>query len=274
MTGIYMIRNKENGKVYIGQSVDIEKRWKDHRWLLRHGKHHSPHLQRAYNQNPQSLVYEVVMECPEDMLNTYEDMMIQRYRADEAEYGYNIAHKAEGHGRLPPEIIARISEKKKGRDCAHMRGRKLDPVWCQHISDAQTNKKKVICLETDDIYDSAVCASKQTGLDRAHIASCCKIHSRTIGGYHWAFYDDYLERPEFYADIVQRRSNLGHPKNRRVVCIETGTVYLSVKSAAESTKTERTSICACCAGRLKTAGGFHWAYYDEYHSERTYPMAV
>ena len=30
MIGIYKITNNVNGKIYIGQSVNIEKRWKDH----------------------------------------------------------------------------------------------------------------------------------------------------------------------------------------------------------------------------------------------------
>ena len=30
MTGIYLIRNKINGKVYIGQSTDIHRRWMEH----------------------------------------------------------------------------------------------------------------------------------------------------------------------------------------------------------------------------------------------------
>jgi group I intron endonuclease len=30
MTGIYKITNKINGKVYIGQSINIERRWKEH----------------------------------------------------------------------------------------------------------------------------------------------------------------------------------------------------------------------------------------------------
>ena len=29
--GIYMIQNKINGKIYIGQAVDIEDRWKIHK---------------------------------------------------------------------------------------------------------------------------------------------------------------------------------------------------------------------------------------------------
>ena len=32
MIGIYKITNKANGKIYVGQSIDIEERWKQHRW--------------------------------------------------------------------------------------------------------------------------------------------------------------------------------------------------------------------------------------------------
>lgn len=31
MTGIYKITNNLNGKSYIGQSIDIKRRWKQHR---------------------------------------------------------------------------------------------------------------------------------------------------------------------------------------------------------------------------------------------------
>ena len=30
MTGIYKIENKINGKIYIGQSINIERRWSEH----------------------------------------------------------------------------------------------------------------------------------------------------------------------------------------------------------------------------------------------------
>jgi len=30
MIGIYAIRNTQNSKMYIGESIDIEKRWKSH----------------------------------------------------------------------------------------------------------------------------------------------------------------------------------------------------------------------------------------------------
>ena len=32
ISGVYMIRNKLNGKVYIGESVDIRRRWNLYKW--------------------------------------------------------------------------------------------------------------------------------------------------------------------------------------------------------------------------------------------------
>ncbi len=50
MQGIYEIRNKLNGKRYIGSSIDIEKRWKGHKRDLKAGNHGNPHLQNAFNK--------------------------------------------------------------------------------------------------------------------------------------------------------------------------------------------------------------------------------
>lgn len=37
--GIYKIENKVNGKKYIGQSIDIGKRWSSHCTMLKYNKH-------------------------------------------------------------------------------------------------------------------------------------------------------------------------------------------------------------------------------------------
>lgn len=47
MVGIYKIENKVNGKVYIGQSIDIKIRWYNHRKELNGNRHHNEHLQNA-----------------------------------------------------------------------------------------------------------------------------------------------------------------------------------------------------------------------------------
>jgi len=49
LKGIYMIKNIFNDKVYIGQAIDIEKRWLRHENLLINKKHHNKTLQSDFN---------------------------------------------------------------------------------------------------------------------------------------------------------------------------------------------------------------------------------
>lgn len=48
--GVYYIRNTETNLMYIGSSVDIQKRIQTHVRALASGKHHSVYLQRAWNK--------------------------------------------------------------------------------------------------------------------------------------------------------------------------------------------------------------------------------
>lgn len=51
MEGIYYIHNEINNKLYIGQSLDIEKRWEKHIFELNNNKHHSYRLQEDWNKH-------------------------------------------------------------------------------------------------------------------------------------------------------------------------------------------------------------------------------
>lgn len=46
--GIYCIRHRESGRVYVGSTGNISKRWSAHRKALRLGRHRNQHLQRAW----------------------------------------------------------------------------------------------------------------------------------------------------------------------------------------------------------------------------------
>jgi len=43
--GVYEIKCLNTGKVYVGQSTDIKKRWKEHKDLLNKAQHHNKRLQ-------------------------------------------------------------------------------------------------------------------------------------------------------------------------------------------------------------------------------------
>ena len=62
MIGIYKIENKVNGKVYVGQSIDIERRWYSHKTQLNGNRHGNVHLQNAWNKNGNNSFEFVIVE--------------------------------------------------------------------------------------------------------------------------------------------------------------------------------------------------------------------
>ena len=49
-SGIYKITCLQNGRVYVGQAINIKDRWTSHMQCLNRNKHHNIHLQRAWNK--------------------------------------------------------------------------------------------------------------------------------------------------------------------------------------------------------------------------------
>ena len=50
MHGVYQIKNLINGKLYIGSSIDVDKRLKSHFSALDKGCHNNAYLQNAWNK--------------------------------------------------------------------------------------------------------------------------------------------------------------------------------------------------------------------------------
>ena len=114
MQGIYKITNKVNNKVYIGQSYDIEKRWKGHLYDLEHRVHHSEHLQKSYNKyGIESFVFEILEEVNDsNCLTTKEQYWIDYYNSMDKNFGYNM--KGAGpKGKLSQESKNKLSRKIK-----------------------------------------------------------------------------------------------------------------------------------------------------------------
>lgn len=50
LSGVYEIRNTLNNKRYIGSSINIYRRWRDHKRMLNLSVHPNKHLQSAWNK--------------------------------------------------------------------------------------------------------------------------------------------------------------------------------------------------------------------------------
>ena len=108
MIGIYKITNKLNGKVYIGQSVDIDTRWRQHV----NAKDNFAIHRAIQKYGKENFKFEVLLECPVDMLNVWERDMIALYDCISPK-GYNLTEGGEGY-QCSEETKIKISNVRKG----------------------------------------------------------------------------------------------------------------------------------------------------------------
>ena len=119
---------------------------------------------------------------------------------------------------------------------------------------SRLKSKKVICIEKNLVFDSAVDAGKYFRVTSKailhairHKQKCCKCH--------WMNYQDFLDNG--YEENQDRR-------NRKIICIETQQIYLSITEAERINNVYKGGISRCCNKLTKTCQGKHWAFYDEY----------
>ena len=85
MIGIYKITNKKSGKVYIGQSNDIQRRIKEHKYVGTKSRIPVDFAIQKYGRD--AFTYEVVEECLLEQLNEREKYWEEYY--DAIKTGYN-----------------------------------------------------------------------------------------------------------------------------------------------------------------------------------------
>ena len=92
MVGIYKMTNKINGKVYIGQSIDINKRIKEHFWKATNEKdvsYNSAIHQAIRKYGAENFDWEILEECNADVIDEKEVQYIQKFNSL-VPNGYNI----------------------------------------------------------------------------------------------------------------------------------------------------------------------------------------
>lgn len=88
--GVYCIANTTNGHEYIGSACDLDNRRTCHLTSLRRGKHHSGHLQRAFDRYGERVFsFHVLLVCEKRELLRYEQQFI-----DSRDPVYNVSRVA------------------------------------------------------------------------------------------------------------------------------------------------------------------------------------
>ena len=143
-TGIYKITNLVNNKVYIGASKNVEKRWSNHR----NGRTAIAEDLQTFGLD--NFKFEVLLECPEDMLCQWERDMICLYDSDDPEKGYNskndrpyslkVSESLKGR-KLSGETRRKLSESLKGRKVSNEVRRRISEAHKGRSRSEETKRK-------------------------------------------------------------------------------------------------------------------------------------
>lgn len=139
-SGVYLIRNKVNEKVYVGSSAkSVKGRIAGHRKELRNGYHGNRHLQAAWNKYGEaSFEFKSICRCEPEECIEIEQAWIDAYRSAERDFGYNLSPTAGSclGVKHTEEYCKRNGDRFRGKKCprdlverraAKLRGRKQKP---------------------------------------------------------------------------------------------------------------------------------------------------
>ncbi len=116
--GIYSITCVRNSRKYVGQSVNLERRWKQHRSRANLGNHSNPRLQACWDKYGEpNFKFEILEVCEEKILSEREEFWIDKLGTSHTLGGLNLEEKIRSdiYRRRPSksQIAKRVSSVSK-----------------------------------------------------------------------------------------------------------------------------------------------------------------
>lgn len=240
--GIYMIKNIVNNKVYIGQSIDIYRRWNNHKKELIKNIHRNNHLQGSWNKHgEENFIFKIIDECIKTFLDEKEIYWIQYYNSSNQKYGFNL----DGGGSNNKETSSETKEKLK----------------LINLGNKNPMSHEVVCLETRRIFSTIAEAEKYYNISKGIVSNCCRNKRKVGQDKHWMYVEDYKKLSETQ---IKEKLNVKPKKSNKIINIDTNEIFNTMKEASIKYHIQENGISKCCLKTQNTCGGYKWMYYKDY----------
>lgn len=264
MIGIYKITNQINGKSYIGKSIHIQQRWREHLYnnskcsLLKYA------LQK-YGIN--NFKFEVIEECSQEELTEREIYWIQYYNTFND--GYNLTLGGEGVVKYNMDAVYEdynftqsIKQTAKNFKCHENTVRNILREYGVDKTELQL-AKPIECLDPRTLkvikkFSSIQEAADEMKVQRNAIRLALIGEHKSSAGYYWRYIGD---NTQFEIDKTIKPWKVKVQKINYYTD-EVIEEFESISDAAESVGKDRknggSSISSVCNGKRKSAFGYKW----------------
>lgn len=200
-----------NNKVYIGITSQKPKR----RWNNGQGYKNNQYMTNAIMKYGWDNVIHKILytNLKKEEAEEIEIKLIKEYKANNKRYGYNIEYGGCHNGKTSEITRKRISEANKGKHNSLKTEFKKGHITIiteeikQKISEKNKGKhasvrtefkkghkplnvRKVLCIESDVVYDTIKKASEDTNVMACHISQVCNGKRKSAGKLHWKFIEN------------------------------------------------------------------------------------
>lgn len=249
--GIYSVTNKINNKIYIGQSIDIERRWQQHKYgkgnlILKNA------IKKYGIENFEFSILEQIDTVGKTkieivkILTEAEQKWFDKINPFIGENGYNIQRTSK------PNLT-------KSRDEDF--GKKISKI---KIDNNHTGKP-IIQYNLNGIklkeWKSSADVERVLGFKAENISACLLKKSKQSNGFIWRFKDDKIS-----SDDIACLSDRKKPIKRKIHQITTDNKIIktwnSLKELVMKSEFDNRPVKDCCNGKRLIYKGFKWSWVE------------
>jgi group I intron endonuclease len=180
-SGIYIIKNLANNKIYVGSTNNLVGRKGRHFSSLRKNRHHNKHLQYSFNKYKENnFGFYILEKCPINELSIREQYYIDKLKPD-----YNKRIIAENNQGLKHSDQAKkkISIAHKGNTYNLGRVQSKESVSKREKAVLQLTKNGDFVKEWKSLSE----IERVLNFSKGNICNCCKGKKLTAYKYKWVF---------------------------------------------------------------------------------------